>query len=338
MLEPLIRMGTHFDMVLTDAQGKNCSRCLFGNNCAGCIKIHRTDEVVLLQSSDTVALSYNNVDFCYLDEIYRPELHPSMNSERTKPKLDLEECLQAFSAEEILDDNNPWYCPTCRKNQCATKKLTVWKFPDFLIIHLKRFIFIGGLSVKLEKRVEYKLSDLDLTPFMSGPLQSDVQPKFDLYACVNHYGTAGGGHYTSFCKHRPTERWNYFDDCNVVKEKTPGDNMNSDQSSAYVLFYQRKGNFLTIKKWNFKKNSSLNLKIFFKYITNLLFFAGTEHHYHLPSPATTNCQTSLDQKNISDELEISTKKLLSENRNHMAQQEQNNFTHDLVDLGIQRQT
>ena len=32
------------------------------------------------------------------------------------------------------------YCPDCRKNQCATKTLTVWRFPDFLILYLKRYI------------------------------------------------------------------------------------------------------------------------------------------------------------------------------------------------------
>jgi len=32
------------------------------------------------------------------------------------------------------------YCPDCRKNQCATKTLTVWRFPDFLILYLKRCV------------------------------------------------------------------------------------------------------------------------------------------------------------------------------------------------------
>jgi ubiquitin C-terminal hydrolase len=50
----------------------------------------------------------------------------------------LESCLEAFSTSETLDASNPWFCPVCRKNQCATKTLTVWRFPDFLIVYLKR--------------------------------------------------------------------------------------------------------------------------------------------------------------------------------------------------------
>lgn len=54
--------------------------------------------------------------------------------------LELDACLEAFSRSEVLDGNNPWYCPTCRKNQCATKTLTVWRFPEFLIVYLKRCV------------------------------------------------------------------------------------------------------------------------------------------------------------------------------------------------------
>ena len=61
-----------------------------------------------------------------------------------------------------------------RKNQTATKTLTVWRYPDFLIIILKRFVYLekgpGGMagSVKLDNRVEFPIKDLDLNPFLSG--------------------------------------------------------------------------------------------------------------------------------------------------------------------------
>ena len=53
-------------------------------------------------------------------------------------RLDLDDCLSAFSEKEVLDESNPWLCPVCRKHQCASKTLTIWRFPDFLIIYLKR--------------------------------------------------------------------------------------------------------------------------------------------------------------------------------------------------------
>ena len=66
-------------------------------------------------------------------------LHESMNRPRIKEKLSLNDCLEAFSRTEELDETNPWYCPMCRKNKCATKTLSVWRFPDYLIIYLKRY-------------------------------------------------------------------------------------------------------------------------------------------------------------------------------------------------------
>jgi len=46
-------------------------------------------------------------------------------------------CCCCFS--EVLDEHNPWYCPKCRKNQCANKTMTVWRYPDTLIVYLKRY-------------------------------------------------------------------------------------------------------------------------------------------------------------------------------------------------------
>ena len=50
----------------------------------------------------------------------------------------------------------------------------MWRYPDFLIIILKRFVYLergpGGVagSVKLDNRVEFPLQDLDLNPYLSG--------------------------------------------------------------------------------------------------------------------------------------------------------------------------
>lgn len=46
------------------------------------------------------------------------------------------EMLDTFS--ETLDEHNPWFCPKCGRNQCATKTLTVHRYPKFLIVYLKR--------------------------------------------------------------------------------------------------------------------------------------------------------------------------------------------------------
>lgn len=40
----------------------------------------------------------------------------------------------------MLDEHNPWFCPKCEQNQCATKTLTVHRYPKYLIVYLKRFV------------------------------------------------------------------------------------------------------------------------------------------------------------------------------------------------------
>lgn len=47
--------------------------------------------------------------------------------------------LQLFTSEEELVGGDQWYCSRCKKFRDATKKFDLWKLPDILIIHLKRF-------------------------------------------------------------------------------------------------------------------------------------------------------------------------------------------------------
>lgn len=54
-----------------------------------------------------------------------------------KRSYSLRECLEMFTNEEQLDENDSWYCPTCKKHQRAFKKLDLWALPQILIIHLK---------------------------------------------------------------------------------------------------------------------------------------------------------------------------------------------------------
>ena len=95
-------------------------------------------------------------------------------------------------------------------------------------------------ALKLDKSVEYRLSDLDLRPFMSGHVNADNEPTFDLYGVVNHSGNAFGGHYTSYSRHPVTGEWNYYNDRWITAGQTPNSN-DTDASEAYTLFYERRG-------------------------------------------------------------------------------------------------
>lgn len=148
----------------------------------------------------------------------------------------LEECVEEFTKEEILDDENKWKCPKCKSFQRASKKIDIWKLPSVLIVHLKRFEFSdrrrgGG---KIKDLVDFPLSDLNLTPYVS-KLQRE-KPIYDLFAVAYHEGYLGAGHYYAYTKHRHTRLWYSFDDESVYKIKREEDVVTAD---AYILFYSK---------------------------------------------------------------------------------------------------
>ncbi len=79
----------------------------------------------------------------------------------------LEECVEEFTKEEILDGENKWKCPICKSFQRASKKIDIWKLPSILIVHLKRFEFSLKKRGKINDFVNFPLKNLNLTPYVS---------------------------------------------------------------------------------------------------------------------------------------------------------------------------
>jgi ubiquitin carboxyl-terminal hydrolase 8 len=74
---------------------------------------------------------------------------------KTDRQISIEECLAKFVETEILDGDNAWNCPKCKKNRRATKTLTIAKLPTVLLIHLKRFSFNGPFRDKVDTLVKF---------------------------------------------------------------------------------------------------------------------------------------------------------------------------------------
>ncbi|KAF5819518.1 putative ubiquitinyl hydrolase 1 [Helianthus annuus] len=146
--------------------------------------------------------------------------------------VSLYKCLEAFLKEEPLGPEDMWYCPKCKEHRQASKKLDLWRLPEILIIHLKRFSYNHFLKDKLETFVDFPIVDFDLSNYtVHKDCQSSIHYK--LYAVSNHYGGMGGGHYTAFAQ--CGEQWYEFNDSQVFS-------VSEDQiktSAAYVLFYKR---------------------------------------------------------------------------------------------------
>ena len=129
-----------------------------------------------------------------------------LRESRKKNGISLEDCLDEFGRSETLSENDAWYCPRCKEHRRAIKTFELWKSPDILVIHLKRFSNQGRLRDKLELLVEFPVDGLDLSSRVSVQ-ENDKSAIYDLFAVDNHYGGLGGGHYTAFAKNFYDGNW-----------------------------------------------------------------------------------------------------------------------------------
>lgn len=54
-------------------------------------------------------------------------------SQKSSEPLDLANCLEAFTTEEHLSDDEKYYCSKCKEHQPASKKLQIWRLPPILV-------------------------------------------------------------------------------------------------------------------------------------------------------------------------------------------------------------
>ena len=130
----------------------------------------------------------------------------SLRKDRRKHGVTLDDCLDEFGKEEILSENDAWYCPRCKEHRRASKKFELWKAPDIMVIHLKRFSVHGRLRDKLDIHVDFPIEGLDLSSRVAVH-EEGKELIYDLFAVDNHYGGLGGGHYTAFAKNSSDQQW-----------------------------------------------------------------------------------------------------------------------------------
>lgn len=114
--------------------------------------------------------------------------------------------------------------------------MEVYKSPEFLVMHLKRFSHQRSSffsSKKITDQIDFPVEGLDLRPYILSGQENLI---YDLYAISNHFGSLNGGHYTAYCKNSIDRRWYEFDDSNVSKI----DPSSAVTKAAYVLFYRRR--------------------------------------------------------------------------------------------------
>ncbi|EFO85249.1 hypothetical protein CRE_24714 [Caenorhabditis remanei] len=154
----------------------------------------------------------------------------------TRRKVMLEETLEWFTKKEQLGEQDSWYCPQCKKHERATKQLDLWKLPEILILHLKRFQYTKWSREKLTWEVVIPVRGLDLTDKVANP--NHEKAIYDLIAVSRHYGSLSGGHYTAIGFNDKARKWFDFNDSSASSTSSPTEPYES--SDPYILVYRRR--------------------------------------------------------------------------------------------------
>lgn len=171
-----------FTLKVVQKDGFTCAWCPWYRFCRGC-SIECNEEKFNFGSSfiavdwEPTALHLRYQTTC--ERFFEEDRSvPESRKKQTEP-IDLDTCLQAFTKEEELGEDELYYCSKCKKHCLASKKLDIWRLPPVLIINLKRFQFLNGRWVKSHKIVNFPLTDFDPSCYL-------VPRKHSLCSCGNH--------------------------------------------------------------------------------------------------------------------------------------------------------
>ncbi|KHG02436.1 Ubiquitin carboxyl-terminal hydrolase 5 -like protein [Gossypium arboreum] len=210
-------------------ESKTCIDLSAGDEKA--INLSAMSHVVVYLDWTSKLLEKFNINYLEnLPEVFK--YGPITKKARTEP-LSLYTCLEAFLREEPLVPED-MYCPQCKEQRQASKKLDLWRLPEVLVIHLKRFSYSRSMKHKVETFVNFPIHDFDLTNYVADK-RSSCSQLYELYALTNHYGGMGSGHYTAHIKLLDENKWYNFDDSHI----SPINEEDVKSPAAYVLFYRR---------------------------------------------------------------------------------------------------
>mmetsp|Transcript_40514 Transcript_40514/g.85032 ORF Transcript_40514/g.85032 Transcript_40514/m.85032 type:complete len:591 (-) Transcript_40514:1603-3375(-) len=147
-------------------------------------------------------------------------------------RCSLDECLNEFTKDEILDGENMTECSKCRQKRESIKRLQVYQYPKILVLHLKRF---GNSRKKVKTCVEYPVTCFDASPLAHAGFKTNgINPIYDLYAVCDHSGRLNYGHYTAQVLDPHSNTWHEFNDEHVCSSRYSS----LDEAGAYMLFYR----------------------------------------------------------------------------------------------------
>lgn len=100
-----------------------------------------------------------------------------------KQTFQLEDLVREYTKSEKLDSRLK--CEDCRQNNIFEKKIDLWKAPNILILHLKRFKYQKNKLTKINNLVKFPVENFNIQKYVLGFQRS--KPNYNLFAvCVRN--------------------------------------------------------------------------------------------------------------------------------------------------------
>ena len=198
------KWATHFHKEYHELNEQTQSLCVSQIKC-GCSKTHHNYE-------------FNNMLQLDIDDI--GDLDNSMKN-----------YVKSMYFNNPNDENSvEWTCDVCKKQQPSKKVVTFWKFPNVLILVLKRFVMNDrGRLTKLNHEVLFP-QEMDVSKYV---LNDSTNTKYKLRSIGCHQGRLNYGHYYAIL--RSDNQWTVADDETIERV----DKLNKHAyKDAYMLIYE----------------------------------------------------------------------------------------------------
>lgn len=209
------------ELNVSDIKESELYNKVFNKNCEEVLSRKKKDE----ENQDDIQLSESDTEnisrYC-------------VNEIKQKYIYKLTDLLMNYQKSETLDDSNLWNCEICEKKVNGIKQTKIFKNPEYLIIHFKRFKQVsqnGNVGIiKIKNLIGYE-KYLDIKPLM---LKNTENTKYELIGGINHRGEYQFGHFFSFAKNN--DKWYNYNDEQVNEIECSGIPLTQN---AYMLIYKR---------------------------------------------------------------------------------------------------
>jgi ubiquitin C-terminal hydrolase len=154
-----------------------------------------------------------------------PFLSLNLPSPESFSRAEVEDMLEIYFKPTVLPSS--YICENCKKTGCCSQKIEIFRFPQVLVLQVKRFQVNAFSRTRLNTEVRMR-EELSLKSFACE--QGEGPKNYWLKGISHHTGTLYFGHYIAECKEETG--WYCFDDSRAYNVSPPG-----SSSSAYLLFY-----------------------------------------------------------------------------------------------------